>query len=125
MADRGIGITLPIRLGQTGYFAQSFSVLTQVKSNFINLMMTRKGERVMQPDFGCDIHSFLFENMGEEFEAKIQEAIESATMKWMPFLLLKSIKIGTDTSNPNKILVQVDYNLRTDATITDSVVLVF
>jgi hypothetical protein len=56
---QAIGITLPLQLGNTGYFEQSFDTLTQVKSNFINLILTRKGERVHQPEFGCCIHNYL------------------------------------------------------------------
>ena len=56
---QGIGITLPIQIGNMGYFQQSFDTLVQVKSNFINLILTRKGERVHQPEFGCGIHDYL------------------------------------------------------------------
>ena len=49
MADIALGITLPIKLGKTGYFEQAFDTITQVKSNLINLLLTVKGERVFQP----------------------------------------------------------------------------
>jgi phage baseplate assembly protein W len=60
MAQKFIGITLPIRLGQTGMFDQSTTVIQQVRSNFKNLILTKKGERVGQPDLGCDLWKILF-----------------------------------------------------------------
>ena len=45
-----IGITLPIQRGNGGFFAQSYQTSEQVKSNIKNLILTRKGERIMQPD---------------------------------------------------------------------------
>ena len=44
MADIALGITLPIKLGKTGYFEQAFDTITQVKSNLINLLLTVKDE---------------------------------------------------------------------------------
>ena len=58
----GIGITLPIRLGNTGMFAQSQTVVEQTKSNFVNLILTKKGERLPPSEnLGCDLWNILFE----------------------------------------------------------------
>ena len=50
-----IGITLPLQKGNGGYFAQSYQTSEQVKSNIKNLILTRKGERLMHPTFGTDL----------------------------------------------------------------------
>ena len=55
-----IGITLPIQDGNSGFFQQSFDTLTQVKSNILNLLNTRPGERRMQPTFGSNLWSIVF-----------------------------------------------------------------
>jgi len=62
--------------GKTGYFEQSFTSINQIKSNLINLIMTSKGERVFQPEFGSDLHSLIFTQMDEEYEAAVQTAIQ-------------------------------------------------
>ena len=41
-----IGFTLPLQRGDGGYFEVSNDLLTQIKSNFINLVSTMKGERM-------------------------------------------------------------------------------
>ena len=46
------GITLPIQNGNTGFFSQAFTSLDQAKANLENLLLTAKGERIMQPEFG-------------------------------------------------------------------------
>ena len=46
------GITLPVQRGNTGYFSQAFNSFEQAKSNLKNLLLTRKGERIFQPNFG-------------------------------------------------------------------------
>ena len=44
-------------------FAQSYSTEDQAISNLKNLLLTRKGERFMQPDFGTRIFDSLFETI--------------------------------------------------------------
>jgi len=46
------GITLPLGRGETGFFQQAFVSFEQAKSNLKNLLLTKKGERIMQPNFG-------------------------------------------------------------------------
>lgn len=125
--SQGIGITLPIRLGNTGYFEQSFDTLTQIKSNFINLILTRKGERVHQPEFGCGIHDYLFEQLTPENIEGARLSVINAVDKWMPFLELVQFEIRdtpTDIDN-NRLQLYVGYRLRRNPNIRDTIILTF
>lgn len=126
MAD-AIGVTLPFRLGNTGYFEQSYDTLTQVKSNFINLILTRRGERVHQPEFGCGIHEYLFEQLTPENIEGARISVIDAVQKWMPFLELIKFELNAeplDLDN-NRIKLYVGYRLRKNPNIKDSIVLTF
>ena len=70
--DYAIGITLPIQIGQVA-FNQSFVTSDQVESNLKNLLLTKKGERLLQPNFGTNLHNLLFEPNDEELEQKIYD----------------------------------------------------
>jgi phage baseplate assembly protein W len=123
----GIGITLPLQLGNTGYFEQSFDVLTQIKSNFLNLILTTKGERLHQPEFGCDIHRFVFEQLTPENIEKIRLSVTDAVEQWMPFLELVTFNVETttDDTDANKFRLYVGYRLRNNPNIQDSIILTF
>ena len=124
---KGIGITLPLQIGNTGYFEQSLDTLTQVKSNFINLILTRRGERVHQPEFGCGIHEYLFEQLTPENVEGARLSVVDAVQKWMPFLELIKFELnaGPDDLNNNRLRLYVGYRLRKNPNITDSIVLTF
>lgn len=124
---QAIGVTLPIRMGNTGYFEQSFDTLTQVKSNFINLLLTRKGERVHQPDFGCGIHEYLFEQLTPENIEGARLSVVDAVEKWMPFLELVQFEFDVDSENidNNTLRLYVGYRLRKNPNIRDSIILTF
>ena len=124
MADIALGITLPIKLGKTGYFEQAFDTITQVKSNLINLLLTVKGERVFQPTFGSDLHTLLFTQMDEEYEANVKRAIQSAVSKWLPFLNIVEQNVTRDHER-NRTLVELTFSLNTQADITETIVIDF
>jgi phage baseplate assembly protein W len=91
--DFAYGITLPVQKGNTGYFSQAFSSFEQAKSNLRNLLMTKKGERIMQPNFGTGLHSLLFEPIDSSFETKLQETITSNVNYWLPYINIEEIDI--------------------------------
>jgi phage baseplate assembly protein W len=124
---RGIGVTLPLRLGNTGYFEQSFDTLPQVKSNFINLILTRLGERVHQPEFGCCIHDYLFEQLTPENVEGARLCVINAVNKWMPFLELIRFELRASSQeiDRNTLRLYVGYRLTNAPNIEDEIVLEF
>ena len=50
-----IGVSLPF----SKPFTSTYTTKDQIKSNLVNLLLTEVGERVMNPNFGCDLKKFL------------------------------------------------------------------
>lgn len=119
----GLGLTLPVQRGATGFFNTAFDALTQTKSNLINLILTKKGERVMQPTFGCNIHNMIFENITNDTQANARGAIQEATQIWLPFVSIDDVKLTKDEDH-NKIYVSVSFSIKTSANISDTITLV-
>ena len=75
-------------------FKPTYSSFEAAKSNLRNLLLTAKGERVMQPDFGTGLHELLFEQMEDlEFESKIQKVITDSVGYWLPYIVIDEINI--------------------------------
>jgi phage baseplate assembly protein W len=87
------GITLPIKRGNTGYFEQAFTSFEQAKANLKNLLLTAKGERVMQPEFGTGLQSLLFEPMDDTFESQLQDVITQTVSYWLPYINIEQIDV--------------------------------
>lgn len=124
---QGIGITLPIQIGNMGYFQQSFDTLVQVKSNFLNLILTRKGERVHQPEFGCGIHDYLFEQLTLENIEGARLSVVNAVERWMPFLELVQFQLNASPNelDNNRLQLYVGYRLKKNPNIRDTIILTF
>jgi len=54
-----IGVAFP--LDEVNMFKGTTTVKEQVKSNLINLLLTERGERVNEPNFGVGLKKLLFE----------------------------------------------------------------
>ena len=119
-----LGITLPIKRGNNGYFQQSFDLLTQAKSNLTNLLLTKKGERVMQPNFGSGIHEYVFSPITNNIEANIRGTIEESVQIWLPYIKVESVKV-LKQEDLNKIFVSVIFSIRNNVNVSDSIVLAF
>jgi len=85
-------------------------------------MMTRKGERLMQPEFGIDLHNIVFNQITEETLDNMKLSVSAAVERWMPFLeVVKIIANSPTDSDYNKVLLKVDYRFRSNPNITDSI----
>ena len=123
--DIKIGLALPFARGNSGLFRQTETTLEQVGHNIKNLLLTAKGERVMQPDFGSDLRALLFEQDTEDFIDRIQLAIEEAISTWLPYINIEEANVITDESNPNRVKVDIDFSLNYEPDRFDSVNLNF
>ena len=74
---------------------------TLVKQNFKMLLLTAPGERIMDPNFGVGLKTFLFEQHAPGTYAKINDRIVSQVSRYMPFIQLNKIDFGTPESQPD------------------------
>jgi len=93
--DVAIGVKLPI-VGKNGnLFDLSYSTEEQVLSNLKNLLLTNRGERIMQPFFGTDIRKSLFNQNTEELKEQIAIEISEAISFWLPYINIVDLNIQT------------------------------
>ena len=107
--DTKIGLELPFARSRTGLFGLTETTLEQAGHNIKNLLLTAKGERVMQPDFGSDLRALLFEQADENIEERIEETILESISTWLPYISIQKIDIIEDTSNPNLMKVNLNF----------------
>jgi phage baseplate assembly protein W len=107
-----IGVTLPLQRGTTGYFNQSFQTIDQIKSNLKNLLLTRKGERLMHPTFGTSLYDSLFNQNTDALELEIQSSIESSVAEWKPFISIEEILVDQSNTNRDRYSFVVSLSFR-------------
>jgi len=117
-----LGIGINRSSNSNGIFATNHTTLNQAKDNLKNLILTRKGERLQNPNFGCDIHNLLFEQINEEtIGTKIESSILDAVGTWLPYLNIEQIVFDYNDNDidTNKISVDVKFSLKSNTTMTE------
>ena len=80
--DVAIGVKFPF--DGNGIFTKTFTTEDQASTNIKSLLLTRKGERYEQPNFGTDLLNALFEPNTEGLKSFIEETITTAVSFWLP-----------------------------------------
>jgi len=107
-----IGVSLPFN-GPAGPFNSTYSTKNQIKSNLINLLLTNKGERIMNPEFGCNLGRVLFEGITENTSELIKNLITTNVRMTIPEIQLTEILVENASQyNNNAISVTVKYKIR-------------
>ena len=86
------GLDYPVTLG-SNLFKSTYTLADAARANIRNLLQTRKGERIMQPEFGTGLDELLFEPMDTEFEMKVQKEITNSVNYWLPYVTIEEIEI--------------------------------
>ncbi len=92
-----------------------------IQSSLEILLSTRIGERVMQPEYGCNTDNMLFEAMNTSFQTFMKKQIEKAILADEPRIDLKNIDLVTQNAVDGVILIVVDYVVRATNTRTNLV----
>lgn len=110
--DYAIGISLPIQITDTA-FQQTYSTTEQVKSNIKNLLLTIRGERILQPEFGSGLQEILFEFNNDDYSQRVQETIEDSLEQWIPYVTVDEIEIEqTDKlKDMNQVNVSITFRI--------------
>jgi phage baseplate assembly protein W len=107
--NRAVGVSLPFNGG--GVFNKTYSTQDQVKSNLINLLLTYKGERILNPEFGADLPKLLFDPITDNIIKKIQDQIITNVNIYIPEIILTNIEVNPDIDR-NTLYVMVEYQLK-------------
>jgi phage baseplate assembly protein W len=83
-----------------------------IEASIFQILGTRKGERVMLPEFGCAIKDLLFEPMDATLKAQIIREAMEALKKWEDRIFVRDIEVVEDNINLAKISIKVSFVLK-------------
>jgi phage baseplate assembly protein W len=101
--DYALGISLPIKITNIA-FNQTFFTIDQVRTNINNLLLTKRGERLMQPQFGSGLQEFLFEPLTDEIASRIEAEVLDTIARWIPYVTVDSIEVDSVSERNNNIV---------------------
>ena len=120
--DTSIGLSFPLGFVGSRFFNRTKTIEEQAEHNLRNLLLTNLGERVNQPEFGSRLLEVVFEFKDDSL---IEEVINEAVDKWLPYITINEVTTVTDAVNPNRLNVSIDFSVATSPDATDQITLDF
>jgi phage baseplate assembly protein W len=108
-----IGVSLPF--DGPGVFNSTYTTKDQIKSNLINLLLTTRGERVMNPLFGTGLRNFLFEGITNSNIENLKSDLINTIMVYIPDITMVNIDVQPNTDY-NSITLNLSYNINISQT---------
>jgi|TARA_R110000744_G_scaffold65070_2_gene133704 phage baseplate assembly protein W len=121
--ESGLGISF--NGGNNRVFKSIRLTNSQALENLKNLLLTRVGERYLEPTFGTQLLNILFEPTVTELKDEISDIIIEPVNFWLPYINIEDIDIVTHEDDPSlqhHIMITISFSIdgfeRNSITIT-------
>lgn len=109
----GQGFKFPVQTDPVTGRMMTSSYEQDIEEAVYIILMTRKGERVRNPEFGCSIHEFMFGTLDFTSLKEIERSVEEALILWEPRINEIAVEAILDEADSGKLLVKIGYSVRT------------
>lgn len=76
------------------------------------LLSTRPGERILVPDYGCNLDELLFKPLNLTLKTYVIDLIKTAILYHEPRIDVEKIAIDESTDSDGILLINIDYRVR-------------
>ncbi len=83
-----------------------------IKSSLEILLSTRLGERIMVPDYGCNLDELLFKPLSLTLKTYVVDLIKKAILYHEPRIDVNKIAIDPVNELNGELLIKLDYTIR-------------
>jgi phage baseplate assembly protein W len=84
-----------------GFFNMSKSTEEQAVTNYINLLLTKPGERFFHPNYGVNLPGYIFSPNTLGLRTEIEFVIRQQAAIWLPYIMNHNIEVRSDGSKVN------------------------
>ena len=83
-----------------------------VRQSIEIILSTSKGERIMRPDFGCDLNKLLFAPNNGATQALATFEVGEALRAWEPRIEVLDVTAEPGGANGEELLIDISYRVR-------------
>ena len=108
----GKGWGFPPTFGNQGQTVEMLSSFDDVESSLRILIGTATGERVMQPDLGCNMEELVFEPLDATMKTYMKDKVFTAILYHEPRIDLLDVVFHDEQEREGLILIEIVYKVR-------------
>ena len=108
----GRGWSFPPQFNKEGRVGvKMVSAEKDIKQSLEILLTTNLGERIMLPQYGCDLQNFLFSSLSTSKTYFLKDLVRNAILDFEPRVTLHNVIIETDEYLEGIIKIKLDYSI--------------
>lgn len=108
----GTGWAFPPSFNKTNGAVQLVSAEEDIRQSLAILLGTTLGERIMHPDFGCNLDRYLFAPMNNTMKSIVKDLVETAIIRHEARIDLFSINLNMEKELEGVLLIELNYTIR-------------
>lgn len=109
----GRGFRFPVQVDPATGRMMTSEYEEDIEEAIYLILMTRKGERVRNPEFGCGIHEFTFGTTDFTTLKEMERKVEEALALWEPRIRDVDVTVSLDQEAEGKLKIEISYVIRT------------
>jgi hypothetical protein len=109
--DLDVGEPAGLRLTNTGALAMTDREAS-VRQAVMLLLTTHLGERVMRPDYGCELDQLTFEPADDTAAGLAMHFVRRALERWEPRVEIVELDADRNRDDPSRLDVWLRYRVR-------------
>lgn len=109
----GRGVAFPFQVDAATGRIRETAGEEDIRQAVLIILSTRKGERVMRPDFGCDIYNFMFGTTDYTSLHLMEQAVLEALIRWEPRIRDIQVRAEAPQGQGGMVEFHIRYVVRT------------
>ena len=107
----GVGIRTPFQfsVGRGVKAVSTSNGLDKIQASIRDILTTRPGERLMQPEYGSRLFDLVFEPNDFVTNQLLYIYTAEALQRWEPRIQVTGVTFATDNNNPNYVGICVNF----------------
>lgn len=82
-----------------------------IRQSILQILQTAKGERVMEPEFGCDLARMVFQANNDTAINLAAYAVRAALDAWEPRIRVIDVTASPDRGLRERLLIAIEYEI--------------
>ena len=116
----GQGWAFPVRVNARGGLDWSAGAQSIDEAIWI-ILATPRRSRIMEPEFGCGLHDYVFAPNNSNTRAIITSEVRNALVRFEPRIDVLAVKAEPQVDAQNTLLIAVDYRIRANNSVRNIV----
>jgi len=118
---KAVGVSLP--LSGKAVFNSTFQTKDAIRTNIINYFLTGQKERYLNPSFGTQVRSLVFENINQEMVSNLKATVRQGLSFYFPSVQTTELEVKA-LPDSNTVTLSLRYAIK-DTNIEDEVAINF